>query len=341
MHTEHRAAVGDGKHRGRKEEILSVWVGARPVRPEIGEGVTPVRSRAFRAGQVSPYLLLAPSVMYLVVMIAYPWLVTLFVSLHRWEPIRSPGITFVGLGNYQQILADPLFARVLSNTLYLTAVSVGAEFLLGLAIALLLNRDFPGKALVRTLVIVPMMMAPAIAALTWKLFVDVEYGLLNYLLSLVGVGKVLWTSSGSLSIPTVAIVEVWQNTPFAALVFLAGLQAIPEEQYEAAVVDGASWWQCFRFITVPWLRPMMLIVVLFRTIFIIRTFETVLLVLSSSGGPGNSAMVLGTYLFQYAFRFWNLGMGSAIAYAILLVTVVVVALQLVVSTTGKRAEGAI
>lgn len=296
------------------------------------ESLLPIVRRRVRsrrpAGQLSsrdltPYFLLAPALLYLLVMVAYPWLWTLLLSFREWNPVVSEHVRFVGLRNYERIVADPLFSTALSATLYLTAVSVVMEFFLGLGGALLLSTEFRASRIIRTLVIVPMIIAPAIASLMWKLFLSVEYGLINYFLSLLGIAPVLWTGSPEMSIPTVAIVEIWQNTPFVILVLLAGIQSIPSEQYEAALVDGASVWQRFWRITLPWLKPLMVIVILFRAMFIVRTFETVMLLLGSSGGVGNSAMVLGILLFQYAFRYWRLGAGAAVAYIILLVTLLI------------------
>lgn len=298
-------------------------------------------STAPRARRLTPYFMLGPSVLYLAGIVAYPWLWTLYISFHQWDPVVSDEIRFVGFENYIHIARDPLFEQALAVTLYLTSVSVCAEFLLGLGTALLLNKDFRGRTLVRTLVLIPMMIAPAIAGLVWKLFVNVEYGLINFVLSLFGLPPVLWTASTLMAIPTVAIVEVWQNTAFVTLVLLAGLQAVPQELYEAALVDGASAWQKFRYITLPWLRPLMVIVVLFRTIFVVRTFETVVILLGSSGGPGNSAMVLGIYLFHYAFRFWKLGVGAAISYVILVITILLaIPLILLLARTRRALYGA-
>ena len=165
-----------------------------------------------------------------------------------------------------------------------------------------------------------MMMAPALAGLMWRLLVHPDFGLFNYFLTVVGLPKLLWTASPTLAIPTIILVEVWQNTPFVILMLLAGLQAIPLEQYEAAKVDGATPWQAFLHITIPWLKPIIVIALLFRTIFIIRTFDTIMLLFSSIGGVGNSALVFGNYLYYQTYKIWDLGFSSAISYVILFVT---------------------
>lgn len=267
-----------------------------------------------------PYFLIAPTFLILAVILAYPWLVSLHWSFQSFNPILDIRPRFVGFRNYAKIFEDPLFWRSTINSAYLIVPSLVLEFLLGLSIALLLNRRLVFERFIRTAILVPMMMAPALAGLMWRLFVHPDFGLFNYFLTIVGLPKLLWTASPTLAIPTIIIVEVWQNTPFVVLILLAGLQAIPLEQFEAARVDGASAWQTFRLITLPWLTPLIAIALLFRTIFIIRTFDTIMLLFSSIGGVGNSALVFGNYLYFQTYKIWDLGLSSAISYVILIVT---------------------
>jgi len=275
-----------------------------------------------------PYFLLLPTLIFLILFLGYPWAISLDASFNFYNPLYGEEVRFVGLGNYFQIAEDPLFWSSLTNTVYLTVPSVLIEFLLGLGIALLISQKLRGERLIRTAVLVPMMMAPALAGLIWRLFLNPELGLLNYILELIGLPRLLWTASPSLSIPSIIIVEVWQNTPFVILVMLAGIQAIPPDQYEVARVDGASSWQVFRCVTIPWLKPLIAIVLMFRTIFVIRTFDTIMLLFSSVGGVGFSAMVLGTYLYYNTYRLWNLGFASAISYIVLIITVALTAVYL-------------
>lgn len=267
-----------------------------------------------------PYVLIAPTFLILGAILAYPWLVSLRTSFISLNPILNIQPHFVGFGNYRKVFDDPLFWQSVINTAYLIVPSLLIEFLLGLGIAVLLNRPLVFQRFIRTAILIPMMMAPALAGLMWRLFVHPDFGLINYFLTLVGLPKLLWTASPQLAIPTIILVEVWQNTPFVILILLAGLQAIPLEQYEAAKVDGATPWQTFLHITLPWLKPLIAIALLFRTIFIIRTFDTIMLLFSSIGGVGNSALVLGNYLYMQTYKIWDLGLSSAISYVILIVT---------------------
>ncbi len=228
----------------------------------------------------------------------------------------------MGIGNYEKVLADPLFWLAVENTAYLIVPSLVVEFLLGLGIAMLLNRPLKGERFIRTAILIPMMMAPALAGLIWRMFVHPDFGLFNYPLTLLGLPKLAWTASPALAMPTVILVEVWQNTPFVVLILLAGLQSIPLEQYEAARVDGANPWRIFIHITLPWLTPLIVIALLFRTIFIVRTFDTIMLLFSSIGGVGNSALLLGNYLYLRTYKLWDLGLSSAISYVLLVITAV-------------------
>jgi multiple sugar transport system permease protein len=279
---------------------------------------TAQRSRL--ANRLYPYILITPTFLILIVILAYPWLVSLHTSFQSFNPVLDTNTRFVGLRNYVRIFHDPLFWRSTFNTAYLIVPSLILEFLLGLGIASLLNRRMVFQRAVRTAILIPMMMAPALAGLMWRLLVHPDFGLFNYFLTLVGLPKLLWTASPNLAIPTIILVEVWQNTPFVILILLAGLQAIPLEQYEAARVDGATSWQSFLHITLPWLKPLIAIALLFRTIFIIRTFDTIMLLFSSIGGVGNSALVFGNYLYYQTYKIWDLGLSSAISYVILFVT---------------------
>ncbi len=300
---------------GRTDSVLPAEVHGLP----IARQHVPKRKGQFFK-HAYPYFLIAPTFLILTAILVYPWLVSLHWSFQSFNPILDIQPRFVGFRNYVKIFDDPLFWRSTINSAYLIVPSLVLEFLLGLGIAVLLNRRLIFERFIRTAILVPMMMAPALAGLMWRLFVHPDFGLFNYFLTIVGLPKLLWTASPTLAIPTIILVEVWQNTPFVVLILLAGLQAIPLEQFEAARVDGATAWQMFRYITLPWLTPLIAIALLFRTIFIIRTFDTIMLLFSSIGGVGNSALVFGNYLYFQTYKIWDLGLSSAISYVILLVT---------------------
>jgi multiple sugar transport system permease protein len=280
------------------------------------------RGRANLSSRALPLILLAPTFAILGLILGYPWLASLKESFYSFNPILDLRPSYVGFGNYVAIFNDPLFWLAVQNTAYLIVPSLILEFFLGLGIAVLLNRPLKGERFIRTAILIPMMMAPALAGLMWRMFVHPDFGLFNYPLTLVGLPKLAWTASPALAMPTVIMVEVWQNTPFVVLILLAGLQSIPLEHFEAARVDGAGPWRTFIHITLPWLMPLIVIALLFRTIFIVRTFDTIMLLFSSIGGVGNSALLLGNYLYLRTYKLWDLGLSSAISYVLLAITAV-------------------
>jgi multiple sugar transport system permease protein len=269
------------------------------------------------------YLYLIPSIIVVLLTFAYPMIRGVIQSFYTWDPLIDGEIQkFVFLQNYEEVLNDPLFYKALWKSLVLTIAGVGIEFVLGLLVAQLIYENIRFKNYIKTAVIIPMMVAPILGGLIWKMFVDYTFGLFNHILRMLSIPPVNWIGSERWVLPTIIFVEVWQNTSFVILVLLAGLQAIPLEQFEAAEVDGATKWQKLIHITLPWLRPLILIVILFRTLFIFRTFDTVFLLVGSTGGAGNSAMVLGLYLYHSAFHVLRFGLASSISVILLFLTAV-------------------
>jgi multiple sugar transport system permease protein len=273
------------------------------------------------AQSLNAYLFIAPALIILAVVAGYPWIVAARTSLEAYNPVLGINPHYVGLANYARVFRDPLFWTSSINTILLLVPALGLEMLLGTAIALLLNAS-PGwfSNLARTAILIPMMMAPSLAGLIWRLFISPDFGLLNYLLSLLSLPPLPWTASPRLSIPIVILVDVWQNTPFVVLILLAGLQSVPVELVEAARVDGTSALQLFWRVLTPCLRPFFVVALLFRSIYIIRTFDVILLLFGSIGGLGNSALLWGNYLYFQTYNVWDLGLSSAISIVMVLAT---------------------
>lgn len=260
-----------------------------------------------------PYLLVLPTVLLGLGLWLYPMLYSIEVSTYNWQFVQGDaGKRFVGLENYSRILfrqAD--FWNSIRVTLAFVVSAVTLEFLLGLAIALALNLEFAGRRVVRTLVLVPMMITPIAAGLIWKLIYDGQFGVLNYLIGLLGIPPRVWLGDPLLALGAVVLVDIWHGTPFVALVLLAGLQTIPPDYYEAASIDGAGFWGRLRYITLPLLAPVMLVVLLFRTITAIRAFDVVYAL--TQGGPAGMTEVIGLYLYKYGFRLFNIGYAAALS----------------------------
>ena len=268
-----------------------------------------------------PYLYFFPILFFFSFVLIYPWALSFYYSFFQYKPTLTPEVKFIGLGNYIKIVSDPSFYNSLFVTFYFIAGAVTLEFFLGIGIALLLDREFKMKRAITTLILVPMVVSPAFAALSFRQFIHPLLGLFNFLLTSLGLPPQDWMGNPSLSIPVAIMIDVWQNTSFVTLIILAGLQALPVEQVEAALVDGASSWQIFKNIKIPFLKPLMLLALMFRIMFALRVFETVMLTFSETGGPANAAQVLGVYLYWIAFRGWDLGMASALSWLMLFLTI--------------------
>jgi multiple sugar transport system permease protein len=282
--------------------------------------VRPIHWRRIRNASV-PYLLVAPAFIVLCVILVYPSIYNLWLSLWDWQYINPARASFVGLRNYIDLMSDSYFWRALRFTLRFTLISVSLEFLLGLVSALILAkkservRRVAGSAL-----LLPYLIAGSVAGLVWRLLWTYEYGLVNYLLSLVGVKPIQWLGNPLFANIAVIVTQVWRNFPFTTIVLLAGLVSLPREPYEAALVDGASGWQRFRFVTLPLLSPSITIALLFRTIFSIRVFDVIFTL--TRGGPGNATLPLGILLYNQTFRFFEGGYAAALSMIILAIGMV-------------------
>jgi len=254
------------------------------------------------------YGLLGPAVLFVASVALMPIVATFWLSLRRQLPIF--GISqFVGLRNYRFLLSDARFANALANTAYFVAFSVSLELALGLGLALLLHQKFPGRGPVRALVLVPWAVPTVVAARFWEWIFNADYGVLNYLLGV----KTNWLGDPFWAIHAAILADVWKSTPFAVLLLLAGLEMIPEEIYHAAQVDGATAWQVFRHVTLPLLKPVILLVLLFRTMDAARVFD--LLFILTGGGPANQTETLVVYAYKLLYRTLQFGYGSAVAVA--------------------------
>ena len=259
----------------------------------------------------SGYLFLVPAVLVISIVAVYPALNVFGLSLHR--KLLIFGISeFVGLENLLFLLGDSRFWNSLWNTVYFTLVSVSLELLLGLAIALTLRRAFKGQGWIRAIVLLPWAIPTVVSAKMWEWMYNVEFGVINYVFTSLGLltGKVNWLGDSSLALHAAIFADVWKTTPFVALLLLAGLQVIPAEVREAATVDGASRWQIFLRVTMPLLTPVILIVLLFRSLDAFRVFD--LIYVLTNGGPANTTETLSIYAYKLLYSTLEYGYGSAV-----------------------------
>jgi len=266
---------------------------------------------------LTPYLLVAPPVLLLAVLVAYPLIYNIWLSLRNFRTGE-----FVGLHNFARAFADPLFLASLRATAVYVSSALGVEVVLGLALALLVHRTIRSgwaRTLIYLLFIVPIVTPPVAAGVIARLIYMPTYGVLNVLLLRLGLisKDILWLSRANTALFAVLSVDIWQWMPFVFLVCFAGFQAVPVDTVEAAKVDGAGSWRLFRDIELPYLRSLLLLVLVFRFTDTFRVFDHVLVL--TGGGPGASTEFLSVYLYRIAFKFFDLNYAAALSLFILLV----------------------
>jgi len=250
----------------------------------------------------------APAGIIVAAVIVFPWIFTLYMSVHEWR-VGSP-MAWVGAANYLRLLTDDRFGWSILRTLYFTVLAVAFPMLLGVAAAVCFSRDFRFRGLARTIFIMPMMATPVAVALVWTMMFHPQLGVLNYLLTSIGLPPSSWSYDASTVIPTLVLVETWQWTPLVMLIVLGGLASLPSEPYEAARLDGASSWQMFRHISLPMVWPHIVVALAIRTIDALKAFDTIFVI--SNGGPGTSSETINILLYLEAFSYYDMGYASAI-----------------------------
>lgn len=284
---------------------------------------------------MGPYLVMLPALLFLLAVSIVPLLYSLVVSLLRYNLMNPERRGFVGLRNFQLILADADFWNSFLVTIEFVVIAVGLELLLGLVLALVLSRDVPGIGAFRSLVLVPLALAPVVVGLLWRFMLNTEAGILNYIVSLFGLSRTDFLSNTTFALPVIALVDVWQWTPFMFLILLAAIQALPHDPYEAAAIDGASSWETLWHITLPLLRYPILVAVLLRTIDAFRVYDLVFMM--TRGGPVDATNTLSWSVYNDGFRPFNMGYAAALSWVMLVIVTVVVSVFIrLLSGRGAR-----
>ena len=262
-----------------------------------------------------------PAIIFMILVTQAPLVITLGYSLERWNLLRPDRRRFLGLDNYPDVLSNPSFGAIIINTLVITIGTVVVTLALGMALALLLNRDFPGKGIVRTMLITPFLIMPTVSAVLWKnVLFNPAFGLLAAVAAMLGFPRPDMLQD--LPMVSVIIVTVWQWTPFMMLILLAGLQSLDHDQIEACSIDGGGPATMFRYIVVPHLQRYIELAVLMETLFILSVFGVIFVL--TSGGPGIQTTNLSYGIYQEAFQRWDIGEASAMGiFAIILANIVV------------------
>lgn len=265
------------------------------------------------------FLLTLPALVMLLAIFAYPLAYSAYMSFHFFDLARPQAFRSVGLNNYLTIIQSKEFLRALKNTLIYAGLAVPIEFFLGLMLALALANIERGRAVMRTMLIIPMMLAPVAMGLMWKFMYNNELGVINHLIRQLRIVErpPLWLADPNLALYSVIFVDIWATTPLIVLLLLAGLLSIPREYYEAARIDGASAISSFRHITLPLLKPIILVALLIRGMDAFRVFDVIYIM--TKGGPAFHSDVLSFYAYRLAFTHRDIGSAAAVAWIMTLI----------------------
>lgn len=278
--------------------------------------------RGARLGEAgTAWLFLAPSLLLLAGMLLYPIGYTVWVSFSDFDLASFEPSGWVGWSNYRLVLEDPGFAKSLKVTGIYLVLALPLQMVLGFGIAFLLNVEWKGRGVLRALFLIPMVVAPVVAGGVWRMLLDPMWGVVNYVLGLVGVGPVEWVGDPALAMVTLVVIDTWRWTPFVVLIASAGIMALPTEVYEAARVDGASPLRTLWRITLPLLVPVMSAAFIVRWLGAVKMFDIALA--ATKGGPGQATDVVNLYIYDKGFRALEFGSASSMATVVLLLTVVI------------------
>jgi multiple sugar transport system permease protein len=268
------------------------------------------------------WLMTAPSLLMLLLVGTVPLVALLVMGFYRIDFIGFRPDGYIGLENYREMLEDDRFWASVWTMLIYTFTSVFFQVVIGLALALALFRPLKGQGILRVALLLPMILAPVAVGLTWRtLVLTPDYGIVDAFLQMFGLGPYPWLTDPTWALASVIAIHTWQWTPFAFLVFTASLHAMPDDPFEAALIDGASGWQRFRDITLPLLRPAIVVVIILRIMIAFRAFDAIYS--ATGGGPGTATEILNLYAYRISFTSLRLGYGAALGTVLLLLTLVI------------------
>jgi multiple sugar transport system permease protein len=282
----------------------------------------------------SAYLFILPGLLIFSVFTLAALIFTIYLTFHRWS-IIEPEKPFVGLDNYRDMIHDDRFTESVLNTAYFTGASVPLSMAIGLLLALLLNLPFRFRSVFRTAYYLPVVTPFVVSAILWKWLYNGDYGLFNYYLLKGHIidHPLLWLSDKNLAMPAVILMTVWSGTGFSMVVYLAGLQSIPQELYESARIDGAGPLRRLRHITIPMLRPTTIFLLVLGIISSLQVFTQIYVM--TNGGPVNKTTTMVYYMYLWAFRYFDMGYASTLAFALFVMLLAFTAVQLRLARRGE------
>jgi multiple sugar transport system permease protein len=296
--------------------------------PEIVAPRARTVRRSGRRHAVAAWAFVAPALAYVLIFFGYPIVNNVVMSFQEFttKSFYTGDAPFVGLQNYAEIIGSELFVRLTVNTAVFTVLSLATTFAIGLALALFFNRRFRLGGLLRSLLLLPWLLPLIVSAATWRRMMEEGTGILNEILTGVGLGAVPWLTSPNVALIAVVIVNVWVGIPFVMVLLYGGLQEIPKDLYEAAALDGATGPRAFRYVTWPLLRPVVVVVVVLGFVYTIRVLDVILAL--TGGGPADATATYAIRAYQLSFMEFQFGQGAALSNILIVVSLAVAAWQL-------------
>lgn len=268
------------------------------------------------------WFLTLPAAAFILIMMIFPLLYTFRMSFFEWSMSSIEAPKWIGLGNYKELLTSLDFWRSAFNSFYFTFVSLAIEIVLGVSIALLFFRKFVGSNIAKTLLLLPMVATPVAVGMIWMLIFEPSIGIANEFLRSIGISPLSWLGSKASVIPSLIIIDVWQYTPLVIIVVMAGLATLPSEQYEAASIDGATKWQQTLHITLPLLKPSIVIAVILRLIELLKAFDTIYA--TTQGGPDHASETVNMLGYLLAFDHFKIGMASTLFIVLFVILTLII-----------------
>lgn len=269
------------------------------------------------------YLLIVPAVLAMLVVLIFPLIYSFGTSMSRYMLNRPDLRSFYWFNNYKEVLLDPRIRSTLWVTIKLTVSALTLELIVGYILASSLTKITRFRNVIISILMVPMMISPIAVGLLWRLLLHPDLGIVNYILDTIGIGGRHWLAVSSTALATIVFIEVWQWTPFVMILIFAGLLSMPAEPFEAATIDGASNWQKFRYLTLPFLRYVLVVVAMLRMIDLLKTYDLVFIL--TRGGPGSSTETFAFYVFYLGYIKLNLGQAAAASYLFVFIVAIATA----------------
>lgn len=288
------------------------------------------RSSLKRKEHIVGYLFILPNMVGIIIFVLVPVIIGLVLSFTKWDLLSPP--IWTGIGNYRELLYDPLFWTSLKNTAYYVILTVPAFLTVPLLLALLVNKTLKGIEIFRAIYFIPVVTATTAISIVWKWLYNPEFGILNFILGLIGIPPKQWLNDPKLAMPCIAIMSVWHGMGYDMMIFLAGLKGIPTQLYEAAKIDGANRSQMFLWITLPLLTPTLFFLLVINLISSFQVFGEIYVM--TNGGPGNATLTYNYFLYQNAFLWFKMGYAASLGYVLFLIIFILTLIQFKLAGRG-------